>query len=89
MSPEAVSSQVAAGNGIASVPPPGSRSPDQIRDDIVRRRAQLGSSVDSLRGRVNELTDWRGQLRKHRTEIVVGAVAVGLLAGAAAYLRWR
>jgi hypothetical protein len=85
----AVSPELAAGNGIASVPPPGSRSPDQIRDDIVRRRTQLGHSVDSLRGRVNELTDWRGQVRKHRTELLVGAAAVGLLAGGAAYMSWR
>jgi hypothetical protein len=71
------------------VPPPGSRSPDQIRDDIVRRRAQLGHSVESLRGRVNELTDWRGQVRKHRTELVVGAVGLGLLAAGAVWLSRR
>jgi hypothetical protein len=89
VSPETVSAELAAGNGIASVPPPGSRSPDQIRDDIVRRRAQLGHSVESLRGRVNELTDWRGQVRKHRTELVVGAVGLGLLAAGAVWLSRR
>ena len=71
MSPEPL--HRAAANGIASVPPPGSRSPEQIRADIVRRARQLGHSVQTLRGRVNELTDWRGQVRKHRTELIVGA----------------
>jgi hypothetical protein len=79
----------ANGNGIASVPPPGSRSPEQIRDDIVARRQQLGTSVQTLRGRVNELTDWRGQVRKHRTELIVGAVGLGLLAAGAAWFSRR
>jgi hypothetical protein len=76
-------------NGIATLPPPGSRSPEQIRDDIVARRQELGTSVQTLRGRVNELTDWRGQVRKHRTELIVGAVGIGLLAAGAAWLSRR
>ncbi len=76
-------------NGIAALPPPGTRSPDQIRADIVARRQELGSSVQSLRGRVNEITDWRGQLRKHRTELIAVGVGAGLLAGAVAFLRRR
>jgi hypothetical protein len=76
-------------NGIATLPPPGTRSPEQIRNDIVERREQLGTSVQTLRGRVNELTDWRGQVRKHRTEIAVGAAAVGLLAVGAFFLSRR
>jgi hypothetical protein len=79
----------ANGNGIASVPPPGSRSPEQIRNDIVERRKELGTSVQTLRGRINELTDWRGQVRKHRTELIVGAVGIGLLAAGAAWLSRR
>ena len=73
-------------NGIATIPPPGSRSPEQIRADIIARRQELGSSVDSLRGRVNEITDWRGQVRKHRTELIAVGVGVGLLAAGAAFL---
>ena len=76
-------------NGIATLPPPGTRSPEQIRADVVARRQELGSSVDSLRGRVNEITDWRGQVRKHRTELIGAAVGVGLLAGAAVWFSRR
>lgn len=91
MSTQTTSTQATAanGNGIAAVPPPGSRSPEQIRNDIVERRKELGTSVQTLRGRVNELTDWRGQLRKHRTELIVGAVGIGLLAAGAAWLSRR
>ena len=74
-------------NGIATIPPPGTRSPEQIRNDIVARRQELGTSVDSLRGRVNEITDWRGQVRKHSTELIAVGVGVGLLVGVAAWLR--
>ena len=73
-------------NGIATIPPPGTRSPEQIRADIVARRQELGSSVSTLRGRVNEITDWRGQVRKHRTELIAVGVGVGLLAAGAAFL---
>jgi len=76
-------------NGIATIPPPGTRSPEQIRNDIVARRQELGSSVSSLRGRVNEITDWRGQLRKHSTELIAVGVGVGLLAAGAAFLLRR
>jgi hypothetical protein len=76
-------------NGLATMPPPGTRSPEQIRNDIVARRQELGTSVQTLRGRVNELTDWRTQVRKHQTEIVVGAAAVGLLAVGAFFLSRR
>lgn len=76
-------------NGIASVPPPGSRSAEQIRNDIVARRERLGRDVESLRGRVNEITDWRGQLRKHRSQLIAGAAVAGVVAGTAVYLRWR
>ena len=76
-------------NGIASLPAPGTRSPEQIRQDILERRTSLDQSVQSLRGRINELTDWRGQLRKHQTEIIVGVAAIGVLALGAAWLSRR
>jgi len=72
----------AAGNGRYVPPPPGTRSAAQIRDDIVRERQDLARSVDALRGRWSEVTDVKRQLRAHRSELIVGAVAVGLLAGA-------
>ncbi len=57
------------------------RSAEEIRRDIDRQRQQLGTSVEALRGRVNELTDWRRQAREHKRELIIGAAAVGFLVG--------
>ena len=43
------------------------RTPAQIRRDIDAQRRELGSSVEALRSRVTELTDWRRQVREHRS----------------------
>lgn len=87
--PDAAHTHTGSSNGIASMPAPGTRSAEQIRTDIVSRRQQLALDVDSLRGRVNELTDWRSQVRKHQGELIAGAVVVGALLGAAAFLGRR
>ncbi len=42
------------------------RSAEQIRRDIDLQRRDLGSSVEILRGRVTELTDWRRQVQAHK-----------------------
>lgn len=65
------------------------RSPAEIRRDIDLRRRQLGSSVEALRHRVNELTDWRRQVEDHKQQLIVGAAAAGFLIGARAMLRRR
>lgn len=65
------------------------RSPTQIRRDIEVKRHQLGTSVEALRHRVNELTDWRRQAQEHKQQLIVGAAAVGFLIGARAMLRRR
>ena len=65
------------------------RSPAEIRRDIELRRRQLGTSVEALRGRVNELTDWRRQAEQHKDQLIMGAAAVGFLIGARAMLRRR
>jgi len=65
------------------------RSPAEIRRDIELRRHQLGSSVEALRHRVNELTDWRRQVEDHKQQLMVGAAAVGFFIGARAMLRRR
>ncbi len=65
------------------------RSPAEIRRDIEVRRRQLGSSVEALRHRVNELTDWRRQVEEHKQQLIVGAAAAGFLIGARAMLRRR
>lgn len=65
------------------------RSPAEIRREIELQRRQLGSSVEELRTRVAELTDWRRQVREHQRELIVGAAAVGFLIGVRAMLRRR
>ena len=65
------------------------RTPAQIRADIEAQRRDLGSSVDQLRTRVAELTDWRRQVREHRSQLVVGAAVVGFAVGGLMALRRR
>jgi hypothetical protein len=65
------------------------RSADQIRRDIDVQRQQLGTSVEALRGRVTELTDWRRQVEDHKQQIIIGAAAVGFVIGVRAMLRRR
>jgi Protein of unknown function (DUF3618) len=65
------------------------RSPAEIRRDIDLKRRELGTSVEALRGRVNELTDWRRQVEEHKQQLVMGAAAVGFFIGARAMLRRR
>lgn len=70
-------------------PAPGTRTSEQIRADIERERQELGRSVEALRGRVNELTDWRRQVREHKRELVIGAAVVGFAIGGLMALRRR
>jgi hypothetical protein len=65
------------------------RSAAEIRRDIDVQRRQLGTSVEALRGRVTELTDWRRQVREHQRELIIGAAAVGFAIGVRAMLRRR
>jgi Protein of unknown function (DUF3618) len=77
------------GNGRWAPPPPGSRSSEQIRSDIVQQRQELSRSVDALRNRWGQITDVRRQIREHRTELAVGAAVVGFLIGGAIALSRR
>jgi hypothetical protein len=72
-------------------PAPGApgRTAAEIRRDIDIQRRQLGGSVEALRGRVTELTDWRRQVDEHRTQLIVGAAVVGFAIGVRAMLRRR
>jgi len=65
------------------------RSAAEIRRDIDVQRQQLGTSVEALRGRVTELTDWRRQVREHRSELIVGAAVIGFALGGLAMLKRR
>ena len=58
-----------------------SRSPQEIRASIEQNRQELGTSLEKLRGEVVRITDWRAQLRRHRTQVVVGAVVAGFVLG--------
>ncbi len=57
------------------------RSPEEIRRSIEANRAELGVAVDRLRGEVTRATDWRGQLRRHQREIIIGAAVAGFVVG--------
>jgi hypothetical protein len=65
------------------------RSPAEIRRDIDLQRQDLGRSVEALRGRVAELTDWRRQVREHRSQLIVGAAITGFAIGGILALRRR
>lgn len=71
------------------MPAPGTRSADQIRDDIVVQRAELSNSVGMLRQRWTEATDLKLQASKHKGELAAGALAVGAIAGIAIALGRR
>jgi hypothetical protein len=72
----------------ASAGMPG-RSAAQIRRDIDLQRRDLGTSVELLRGRVAELTDWRRQVREHRSQLIAGAAVAGFALGGLMMLRRR
>jgi len=65
------------------------RTAAEIRRDIDLQRQDLGRSVEALRGRVTELTDWRRQVREHKQQLVVGAAVVGFAVGMLAMRRRR
>jgi Protein of unknown function (DUF3618) len=70
-------------------PPPGTRTAEQIRTDIQQQREELGQSVEALRGRVTELTDWRRHVREHKRELAIGAAVLGFAVGGLMALRRR
>jgi hypothetical protein len=55
------------------------RSVAEIRSSIESNRAELALSLDRLHGEVARITDWRGQLERHRREVAVGVAVTGLL----------
>ncbi len=65
------------------------RTAAEIRRDIDVQRRDLGRSVEALRGRVTELTDWRRQVSEHRSQLVVGAAVAGFALGGLMMLKRR
>jgi hypothetical protein len=55
------------------------RTPEEIRASIETNRRELGTSMERLQQEIAILTDWRGQLRKHQKEVVIGAAVTGFL----------
>jgi outer membrane murein-binding lipoprotein Lpp len=57
------------------------RSPEQIRTSIETTRQELAFSVNDLRSKVAELTNWRRQLAENRQAALVGAAVAGFVIG--------
>ena len=59
----------------------GSQSPEMIRASIEETRHELAFSVNDLRSKVAEITNWRGQLIKNRKQALIGAAVAGFVIG--------
>jgi hypothetical protein len=57
------------------------RSPEEIRASLVATREDLEYSLVDLRSKVNELTNWRSQLKENRQAAIVGAAVAGFVIG--------
>lgn len=55
------------------------RSAAEIRSSIEANRAKLAVSLNRLHSEVARITDWRGQLERHRREVAVGVAVAGTL----------
>jgi hypothetical protein len=58
-----------------------SRSPEQIRTSIEDTRRDLAFSVNDLRSKVTEITNWRKQLADNRQTALIGAAVAGFVVG--------
>jgi hypothetical protein len=58
-----------------------SRSPEMIRASIEETRHELAFSVNDLRSKVAEITNWRGQLVKNPKTALIGAAVAGFVIG--------
>jgi dienelactone hydrolase len=57
------------------------RNPEQIRTSIEETRRELAFSVNDLRSKVGELTNWRRQLVDNRQAALAGAAVAGFVLG--------
>ena len=58
-----------------------SQSPEMIRASIEETRRELGFSVNDLRSKMAEITDWRRQLAENRKGALIGAAVAGFVIG--------
>jgi hypothetical protein len=57
------------------------QSPEMIRASIEETRRELAFSVNDLRSKMAELTDWRRQLTENRKAALIGAAVAGFVIG--------
>ena len=57
------------------------QNPEMIRASIEETRRELAFSVNDLRSKMAELTDWRRQLAETRRGALVGAAVAGFVIG--------
>jgi hypothetical protein len=57
------------------------RSPEEIRASVEATRQELQYSIGDLQGKINELTNWRAQLARHRKQVLIGAAVAGFVIG--------
>ncbi len=60
---------------------PANRTPEQIRSSIEATRKDLAFSVDDLRSKVTEITNWRRQLADNREAALATAAVAGFVIG--------
>jgi dienelactone hydrolase len=60
---------------------PTNRSPEQIRASIEETRRELAFSVNDLRSKVAEISDWRRQLAENRSAALTTAAVTGFVIG--------
>jgi hypothetical protein len=57
------------------------RTPEEIRASVEVTRQELQYSIHDLQGKINELTNWRAQLARHRKQVLIGAAVAGFVIG--------
>ena len=57
------------------------RTPEEIRASVEVTREELQYSLGDLQGKINELTNWRAQLARHRKQVLIGAAVTGFVIG--------
>ncbi len=55
------------------------KTPEQVRAEIERTRADLALQVTALRQEMDRATDWRGWVREHPIGFVAGAFVLGFI----------
>ena len=60
---------------------PAERSPAQIRTSIEETRRELAFSVNDLRSKVDQITNWRRLLIENREAALVTAAVAGFVIG--------